>query len=337
MNKRMKAICLAAANQVELQNVPVPEKTEPGHYIVKMTACGINAGDKAFITGLFPKGTIPVSQYEIGGVSGVGVIEQVGSDMDKSLIGKNVTIYRSLKFGDSIVGAWSEYAHVHQHHCVLLPTGVNPEEYAGSLVNVITPYAFLKQAASEGHKGVIATAGTSATGIAMLGVCQIYDFPIISIVRDEAGKNELEAFGANHVLSEADTDFKQQLAGLSQQLGVTAVFDGVGGSLINRIVDAFARHTTIYSYGYLGGPVPYTIPTGLFIAKALTVKGFGNFTSKTVQDPQLLNEALDELSKIIDRPHFKTKIGKKFGFGEIKNALDYSSAGGGKAILYPAW
>jgi hypothetical protein len=54
---------------------------------------------------------------------------------------------------------------------------VNAEEYAGSLVNVITPYAFLKQAVGEGHKGIIATAGTSATGIAMLGICQTFDFP----------------------------------------------------------------------------------------------------------------------------------------------------------------
>ena len=333
----MKALCLSASNQIELQNVPVPEKAEPGYYIVRMIACGVNPGDKAFIAGLFPKGTIPVSQYGIGGVSGAGVIEQVGSDMDKSLIGRNVTIYRSLKSGDSIIGTWSEYGHVHHHHCVLLPTGVNPEEYAGSLVNIITPYAFLQQVIGEGHKGIIATAGTSATGIAMLGICQAFGFPIISIIRKGSDRNKLEALGAKHVLAETDADCKQQLAELSQQLGATAVFDGVGGSLINRIIDAFARSTTIYSYGYLGGPVPYTIPTGLFITRALTVKGFGNFTSKTVRDPRLLDEALIRLSTLIDRPHFTTRIGKKLGFGQIKEALDYSPADGGKAILYPSW
>ena len=37
-----------------------------------MHACGINAGDAAFIAGFFPPGSIPVSQYDIAGVSGVG-------------------------------------------------------------------------------------------------------------------------------------------------------------------------------------------------------------------------------------------------------------------------
>ncbi len=67
------------------------------------------------------------------------------------------------------------------------------------------------------------------------------------------------------------------------------------------------------------------------------VKGFGNFMSKTVQDPQLLNEVLVELGKLFDRPQFKTKIGRKFDFSQLKDALEYSSTDGGKAILYPSW
>ena len=48
-----------------------------------------------------------------------------------------------------------------------------------------------KQIIKEGHKGIICTAGNSATGRAMLGVCLAYNIPVISIVRNNIAKSEL--------------------------------------------------------------------------------------------------------------------------------------------------
>lgn len=331
----MKAVCLTADNTVRVEDVPMPSKAEAGHVIVKMIACGINLGDSAFIGGLFPVGTIPVSQYDICGVSGVGVIEQVGSGLPKEYVGRNVTIYRSLKFSDSLVGTWCEKAHVARQHFVILPNDVDPVDYSASLVNVITPYAFLKQIIEEGHKGIITTAGSSATGLAMLGICAAYDFPLISIVRSEKAKDELQLSGAKNVLAQTDPDFKRQLAELSQGMNATGVFDGVGASLVNDILEVLPRRTTVYSYGYLGGVTPFTIPPGLMMRKGLTIKSFGNFTSKTVQDTRLLDEALTEIGRIIRSPRFRTKPGRKFSFEEAGDALQYVSSNGGKAVLYP--
>ncbi len=67
--------------------------------------------------------------------------------------------------------------------CVVLPAGVEAEDYAGSLANIITPYAFLQQVREEGHRAILSTAGSSATGLAMLGLSLAYGFPLISIVR----------------------------------------------------------------------------------------------------------------------------------------------------------
>ena len=69
---------------------------------------------------------------------------------------------------------------------------VKAEDYSGSLVNVITPYAFIKQILEEGHKGIICTAGNSSTGIALLGFCSAYKIPLISITRNADDKKELE-------------------------------------------------------------------------------------------------------------------------------------------------
>jgi len=47
--------------------------------------------------------------------------------------------------------------------CVVLPDGVQARDTCGSLVNVITAYAFLSEIRAAGDAGVIVTAGRSAT------------------------------------------------------------------------------------------------------------------------------------------------------------------------------
>ncbi len=335
MEKVMRAISLANNNSVQLQQVPTPVKAEPGHLVIKMVACGINAGDNAFIGGAFPPGSIPVSRYDICGVSGVGTVIETGAGVPGAYKGANVTVYRSLKFSEHIIGTWCEYVHLHYLHCAIIPGNTPMEEYAGSLVNIITPFAFLQQIKEEGHKGIISTAGSSATGIAMLGICLAYNFPLISIVRTEDNKKELEAMGATKVVVQNDDHFKQQLNEQSKQAGTTAIFDGVGGEVLNKIIDVLPNGATIYSYGYLGGKTPLTIHTSILM-RGITIKGFGNFRTRTVQDPQRLEQALQDISSIIDMPHFKTKTGKKFTLEEINDALLFSSdSKNGKAVLYP--
>lgn len=336
MEQVMQAICVSAANGVAVQPVPRPDHAAPGHLLLKMKACGINPGDQALIGGgTFAPGSIPVSQYDIYGASGAGQVLAVGPGVPPEYVGKQVAVYRSLQFSEHLVGTWSDYAHLPYLDCVILPDDVRAEVYAGSLVNIITPYAFLKQIASEGHTGIVCTAGTSATGIALLGVCLAYGVPLVSIVRTAAGKQELESLGATHVVVQADDDFEAQFQQVAQELAATAVFDGVGGEILNRILPVVPADTTVYCYGYLGGSTPLTIHTRALM-RGLVIKRFSNFKTATVQQPQQLAQALQDIRAIIHLPHFATKTGRRFNFEEIAEALQYSAESGGKAVLCPA-
>ena len=327
----MKAICYKKQNVVELNEVKIPQNAKKEHLIIKMQAIAINPGDFMVITGLFKSD----SQYEICGVSGVGKVVEIGEDVPTEYKWKNVVVYRALQVTDDTIGTWSEYSQLHYLNSVILPDNVNITEYSGSLVNSITPYAFLKQIEKEGHSGIIATAGTSATGRAMLGICLAYDIPLISIVRNAEGKKQLEELNAKIILIESDPDFETQLEELSKKLNTTAVFDGVGGELISKIALRIPRNSTIYCYGFLGGNKPLSIHTSNLLMKGLTVKGFGNFQTETVHDVDKLTTALKDLTKIIDMPHFKTKNGKTFKLNEFNKALKYKSEKGEKAILLP--
>ncbi len=328
----MKAIC-KNFNIVELKDVQFTEKASNEHLIIKMESVGINLGDFIFIKGMFPKGFSPDSLYDICGVSGAGKVIEIGENVPKEYMGKNVCVYKSLIFSNNIIGTWSEYSQMHYLSTVILPDNINLEEYSASLVNSITPYAFLKQIKKEGHKGIIATAGNSATGRAMLGICIAYDIPIISIVRNEASKCELEKLNAKNVLIESSDDFEKKLEEKANEMKTTAVFDGVGGKLISKVANVLPMNSTIYSYGFLGGNESLSIHTSKILMKGMQIKGFGNFTSETVKDLNKLEIALKDLSKIIDMPHFKTKIGKKFPLKDFEKALNFHSKNGEKAIF----
>ena len=329
MNNLMKAAVLQDGNLI-IRNVEQPQQAEAGHLIVKMKASAINSGDKFFLR-FPPRPGMVKSRFEIRGVSGVGEVLQTGEGVPTAYLGKNVAFYRQLKYSDSVVGCWSEYAHLHYLDCVILPDGVAPEDYSGSIVNAITPYGFLKQIIAEGHQGVISTAGNSATGIALLGFCLAYDFPLISVVRSNAGKAELQAMGAKNVVVQSDADFDEQLTTLARALNATAVFDGTGGETLTRVFPSLPANSVIYSYGYIGDAVPFALHTSMLSVKNISIKSFSNLTTDTVQNH--LEKALQEIGTLIHLSHFKTKIGKRFKLEEINDALLYQSVHGGKPVL----
>jgi len=327
----MKAVVLSN-DILMVQNVKKPQKAEPGHLVVKMNSSAINFGDKLFLRAPASPGTVK-SLYDIKGVSGAGEVLLAGEGVPNVYLGKNVTFYRQLKFSDSIVGSWSEFAHVHFLDCAILPESADPADYSGSLVNTITPYAFLKQIMEEGHKGIISTAGNSATGIALLGFCLSYNFPLISIVRTGEGRKELEALGAKNIIVQSDPDFDGHLAGIAEKLNATAIFDGVGGDILNKILTLIPRNSVIYTYGYIGDSVPFTYHTRTLGLKNISIRPFANTSTETVKDPEKLEKALKDIGELIHLPHFKTKNGKRFRLDEIEDALAYTGSSGKKAVL----
>ena len=327
----MKAICRTKDFGVELRELETPE-TVPEHLIIQVSACAINPGDLLWISGGLPKS--PGSLYNICGVSGAGEVIEIGKNVPAEFEGKRVAFYRSIKASEYLVGTWCKFARLHYLNCIILPDDVKIEDYSGSLVNSISPYVFMRQIKQTEHKAVICTAGTSATGRALLGVCLSKNFPIISLVRNEIGKQAIRGIGGKYVLSQNDPDFDIEFKRLAEDLKATAVFDGVGGDFINRLINILPSDSTVYAYGFLGGDRPLGFSTKVLQAKALTLTYFSISRSPIVRDPEQLSNSLTSLRKIITQPHFKTQIGKKYRIEEIKDAMQYSSNSGDKAVIF---
>jgi NADPH2:quinone reductase len=132
-----------------------------------------------------------------------------------------------------------------------------------------------------------------------------------------------------------DADFDQQLTELAATLNTTAIFDGVGGPILNKILPLIPRGSVIYSYGYIGDSVPFTFHTSMLALKNVTIRPFANTSTETVKNEEQLAKALKDIGHVIHMPYFETKIGQRFAFEQIEEALAFTSSNGGKAVLVP--
>jgi NADPH:quinone reductase len=328
----VKAVCVKSDRSLEIRDVPTPIEPPAGHLLVEIDACAINHGDKTFLT-ISPPAALAARGQAVWGASAVGRVVESGAGVPEAYAGKSVAIYRSLRPTPETIGLWCERAQVHHLSCLILPDQAPARDYCGSLVNVITAYAFLQQAADEGHRGIVVTAGNSATGHALAALARDRAVPVLHLVRSASARDELQRRGAEHLLVTTDANFEGAFGDLAQRLGTTAVFDGLGGDIVGRLAPHLPPDSTFYFYGFLGGPVPISIATSLIMMKNLIMMRFSNFESATVKNDQKLGAALADLQGRIDDKAFPTTIGKEFRFDEIDAAMRFETAPGAKAVL----
>jgi NADPH2:quinone reductase len=129
--------------------------------------------------------------------------------------------------------------------------------------------------------------------------------------------------------------FEDKLGRLAEELGATAVFDGVGGALLSQVAPVLPIGSTAYVYGFLGGLTPISISTTLVLGRNLMLRRFSNLESGTVKDPNRLAAAMSDIEGFIADPLFRTRIGQEFGFAQINEAMAHEALPGARAVLLP--
>ncbi|KUJ20768.1 NAD(P)-binding protein [Mollisia scopiformis] len=329
----MKAICVTESRNLELRDIPSPSAPPSGYINVRIAAASINHGDKTFLKRP-PSALAALASgarlSDVWGASASGTVEELGPDIPSNYLGRKVAIYRGLKPNDAVLGLWCETVQMPYQTCLLLPDNVDAKDYSGSLVNVVTAYAFIEQVVAEGHRGIIVTAGSSATGRALAVLARGRGIPFLAIVRSEEAKEALKReVEVEHVFNSSHPDFMRDLEQKAQELGTTAVFDGVGGTLIGRILGALPPRSSIFFYGFLSGQEKVEFQSAVFMMKDITMKRFSNFNTVTVQEK--LGEMLKDLESCIEDFVFKTSIGKAFEPEDIQAAMEYN--GGSKKAM----
>lgn len=281
----MKALQLAAPNQLELVEKPTPEPRK-GEVIVKMAFAPVNPSDLAFLTGQYGiKKPYPV----VPGLEGSGTVVASGGGVLANLWqGKRVAC-AAPNDGD---GTWAEYMRVPAAQCIPLNKAISLEQGSMLFVNPLTALGFVKKIKDGNHQAVLLTAAASALCKMVLHLTKQEGIKVIGIVRRQEQADELNALGIDKALISDSPDFYKEVKAATKALKATIAFDAIGGGeLPAKILHEMPPKSRWIIYGRLAYEKPGLLIPEDFIFQEFRIEGY--WLSKEVAQKSLFQTLLD--------------------------------------------
>src|SRR6266851_1986630 len=219
-----------------IEVLKVQEKPDPqpraGEVVVKVRAAGLNFADIMARQGLYPDGPPKpcVMGYEVA-----GVVESVGENVDRSLIGKPVVAMTRF-------GGQSEKVVVQERQFFPKPESLTFEQAAAVPVNYLTAWALLVVMGGlrKGESVLIHNAG-GGVGLAALDIAKKIGATTYGTA--SPGKHDfLRQRGLDHPIDYRNQDWLPVLKEMTKGRGVELVIDPIGGGNWKKSYQAL-RHT----------------------------------------------------------------------------------------------
>lgn len=325
--KTMQAVLLPAPGEpLTVGTLPVPQP-EPGQVLIRLAAAPINPSDLGFLQGVYDVQTpFPL----VPGFEGSGTVVAAGSGLLPRLwLGKRVVCGAPPGAG----GTWAEYLVTSATSCVPLARQLSLEQGATLIVNPLTALAFFDLVRREHHAALVSNAAASALGRMLLRLGQLWQVPIIHIVRRAEQVEVLHALGGEYVLNNSDPDFLDHLQRLASQVHATLLLDPVAGAQAQRLLDAAPDGSTLVRYGSLSGQRGELVPQS---------SGAGNkqvrvfFLPEWIaqQSPLQVFLKMRQVQRLATQA-FYTPIQKRLPFSAVQQAIALSQANplAGKVLL----
>ena len=232
-------------DQLEPMSVHVPAPG-PGEIKIRQTAIGVNFHDIYVRSGSYR--TLPLPG--IPGIEGVGVVEQIGLDVEGIAIGDRVG-YVSGSYG-----AYASERLFPASLAIKLPESLGDRLAATVLLKGLTAHMLVRQVHRIGP-GMTVLVHAAAGGVGRL-VCQ-WAAHLGATVIGTAGNPEKQlvarAAGCAHVIPYREVDFVSVVAELTEGKGVDVVYDSVGKDTFSGSLQSLAIFGHLVSFGQSSGPV----------------------------------------------------------------------------------
>ena len=297
----------------------------PDEIKVKNIAIGLNYIDTYHRSGLYP-----VSLPSGIGLEGAGKITEIGTNVKDLNIGDNVA------YAGGAPSAYAEERILPAHLGVKIPDGISHKIAACIMTKGLTTHYLLCKTYKLTSKDVVlfhAAAG---------GVGQVFSqwakgigCKLIGTVGSDEKISIAKENGCDHVINYTKQDFAKEVNDITNNKGVSVVFDGVGKNTLKGSLECLKPRGTMVSFGNASGALnPLDVPKdiqskSLFFTRP-TMKDYYTNRSEVV-------EGAEELFKQIKFGKIKIKIFKEYALVESKQAhLDLEARKiNGPAVLIP--
>ena len=338
-SKDFKAIQLNSFKDEPIVGLREKRKPKDGELLVRVERSTVNPSDLYFLKGLYGL-HIPRKFPITPGFEGAGIIEDVGKDIDNTLIGKTCSIGVSVTNPDiPFHGVWAQYFYAKLSNLIIYDKKVDLDKACFAYVNPLTAYAFLDIIKKKGSKAVAQNGAFGALGKIFIKLCLANNIKLINLVRKDEQITVLKDLGAEYVLNTSKTGWEKEFSKLCTELKADLFFDCVGGKTTSLVFSLLPNNSILYHFGNLELKKLGGFDSSEFIFKNKEIKGFW----LNVWMYQLTNDERKQLFSNLkkdiegDSEVFKPLIGLETNFDDLlKNLNQYAAdMSKGKVLLRP--
>jgi putative PIG3 family NAD(P)H quinone oxidoreductase len=257
---------------------PVPAA---GEVLVRVEAAGVNRPDIMQRLGSYPP---PPGASDLPGLEVAGTVAAVGANVARWRVGDSVC---ALVAG----GGYAEYCVVPEPQALPLPRGVRSEVAAAIPETFFTVWTnlFERGQLAEGER-VLVHGGTSGIGTTAIQLARAFGATVFATAGTDDKCAACERLGAR-TINYRSTDFVQAVRDWTAGAGVNVILDIVGGSYLQRNLDALAMHGRLIQIGLLEGSRT-EINLRTIMQKRLTLTG-STLRVRSVEEKGAIARALE--------------------------------------------
>ena len=247
-------------NVLKLENIDL-EKPKRNEILIRQTAIGVHFHDVYVRSGLYKTLSLP----GIPGVEAVGVIEEVGNDVNE------------LKIGDRIVyitgsyGAYASHRLLDKNLAIKLPEFISDELMATNFSRALTVKMLLEKVTKlTSDNSILVTAATGGVGKLLCQVANSIGAMVIGSVSSYEKVEIAKKYGCRHSFVYDQNQFVEKIFDLTNGKGLDFVFDSVGMSTINNSIESLSFCGHLVNFGQSSGPIN-PLEMSMLAKKSLTI------------------------------------------------------------------
>jgi len=302
---------------IKLVTKDIPEPL-PDEILIKVKASSVNFPDYLMAQGKYQhKPDLPFGL----GMEGSGVIENIGSNINKFNISDEVT------FGALGQGAFSDYVLLNQKAVDLKPTNLSFEQAAAFQTAYLTAYVSLVRRGNlKSGETLLVHGSTGGVGMAAVQLGKYLGAKVIATGTSQEKLEHTKSWGADHVVlthKNNEVEFRQEVKDLTEGKGADVIYDPVGGDVFDHSIRCINWGGRILIVGFASGRIP-NLPINMALIKGFSVIGVraGEYGRK---DPEAGLENNVAIRKICEEGHFNPHICKEFDLEDSINAIKFLS------------
>ncbi len=292
---------------LELQDVDIKS---PGPDEIKVTnhAIGLNYIDTYHRSGLYP---LPLPSGI--GLEAAGKVDEVGSNITEFNKGDNIA-YASMP-----IGAYSEQRIIPAKIAVKVPDWIS-HKLAATLMTkgLTTNYLLTKTYKLKANETILFHAAAGGVGQIFAQWAKSIGAKVIGTVGSNEKIEVAKANGYENVINYSKDDFTKEVMRLTNNNGVSAVFDGVGKNTFKGSIACLKPRGMMVSFGNASGPLdPINVPEDIQSKSLfLTRPTIGHYFTNRKE----IQKGADEIFEKIKFGMIKIKIFKEYKLNEAKKA-----------------